>query len=65
MNSGSSQQGARASKKVDAESRVSEWQQNSGIDVDHRPLWGTVMKASVYHSFMWIVCWMHRPCAHL
>ena len=39
------EQTGRASQKVDAESRGGEWQQQSGVDVDHRPLWGTVIKA--------------------
>ena len=36
-----------ASQKVDAESRVHEWQQQSGVDVDHRPPWGTFIKVGL------------------
>ena len=42
----SSKQAPSASQRVDAESRVHEWKQQSGVDVDHRPPWGTFIKAS-------------------
>ena len=46
----SSEQGVRATQKVDAESRVHKWKQRSGVDVDHRPLWGTFLKASIHFT---------------
>ena len=32
--------------RVDEESQISQWRQKSGVDVDHRPLWGTFLKAN-------------------
>ena len=31
--------------RVDGENRSGQWRQKSGVDVDHRPLWGTFIKA--------------------
>ena len=32
--------------RVDEESQIGQWRQKSGVDVDHRPLRGTFLKAN-------------------
>ena len=39
--------GAAAYPQVDEGRRSQQWLQKSGVDVDHRPLWGTFIKACV------------------
>ena len=39
--------GAAAYPQVDEGRRSQQWVQKSGVDVDHRPLWGTFIKACV------------------
>lgn len=38
---------AAAYPRVDEGRRSQQWVQKSGVDVDHRPLWGTFIKACV------------------
>ena len=40
--------------RVDEESQIGQWRQKSGVDVDHRPLRGTFLKA--LHHLMLICC---------
>ncbi len=38
---------AAAYPQIDEGRRSRQWVQRSGVDVDHRPLWGTFIKACV------------------